>query len=825
MVSTTGRALPLLGAVLRADAAGGVARVALEQRFRNVHAEPLAVTYSLPLPWDGAVSGFAFRIGQRRVVGEIDRRPAARERYEQALVDGRSAALLEQDRSSLFTQEIGNIPPGEEVVVEVTVDQRLRWLDEGAWEWRFPTVVGPRYLGEPGRIADASRVTQDVAEGSLAARVALSLTLRDVLAAGRAPESPSHAVDTLRDGAALRVQLGDAAGARLDRDVVVRWRVATPAVGLALDTGRAGFAEAHGLLTIVPPQLDGGRQAVPRDLIVLLDTSGSMQGEPLAQAVRVTSALVDTLRAGDQLELIEFSSNARRWKRAPVAATEAVRRDAIAWLSKLRASGSTEMRTGILEAMASLRPGAQRQIVLVTDGAIGFESQVVAAICDKLPASSRLHTVGVGSGVNRSLTGPAARAGHGVEVIIGLGEDPERAAARIVARTTAPLVVDLALGGSALLDHAPTKLPDLFAGAPALISVALRATGGELVVRGRTSEGAWEQRLAVDAVPPREGNRAVVALFGREAVEDLETRLAAGGDAREIDARIERLGVDFQIATRLTSWVAVSEDRTVDPADPVRRERMPHELPYGVSAEGLGLRTPSGGPALAGAAFGAPMSASIGAPAAFRARMAVPAGGLPPGLGGSAKVDLEARLGKTQAAAPLGAPPPAASAPSRAGSTGAPPPAPPPPPVIAAPSVAPKSRSLLGAIRDFFGGRDDDAGGPSDAAPLPAAPATTKGGGGRTLRGRIALLREGEIVIEVFADAAALEWVLSGEAQVTLADGRVVTATVDLARTTKAGTIAQGAAARLALVLPAGAAQGVASITVEISGEAVIITV
>src|SRR5208282_3652066 len=140
--------------------------------------------------------------------------------------------------------------------------------------------------------------------------------------------------------------------------------------------------------------------------------------------------------------------------------------------------------------------------------------------------SSRLHTVGVGSAVNRSLTGPAARAGHGVEVILGLGEDPERAAARIVARTQAPLLVDLALGGSALVDHAPAKLPDLFAGAPALLGVALRPEGGELKVRGRTPEGSWEQRIHVPASTEGQGNQAVVALFGREAVEDLETRLA-----------------------------------------------------------------------------------------------------------------------------------------------------------------------------------------------------------------------------------------------------------------------------------------------------------
>jgi Ca-activated chloride channel family protein len=664
LVAPGGRALPLLGASLTADAVAGIARVTLSQRFHNPHAEPLAVTYSLPLPADGAVSGFSFRVGGRRVVGEIDRRREARERYEQALVEGRSAALLEQDRSSLFTQEIGNIPPGEEVVVEVSIDQRLRWIDEGAWEWRFPTVVSPRYLGQAGRVPDADRIAQEVSDGPLDARFSLWCSIRDALARGARPESPSHTVDTVAAGGALRVELRAASGARLDRDVVVRWKVATPRVGLALELCRVGrpaiAADAHGLLTIVPPSPDARTPRVHRDLIVLLDTSGSMGGAPLEQAVRVTQALVDTLRPDDRLELIEFSSSARRWKHGPVAATESARREALRWLRDLRASGSTEMRTGILAALEGVRAGAQRQVVLITDGQIGFEAEVVSAICDRLPASSRLHTVGVGSAVNRSLTGPAARAGHGVEVVIGLGEDPERAASRLVSRTDAPLLVDVSLGGSALVDHAPARLPDLFAGAPALIGLSLRPEGGHLIVRGRTQDGTWEQRLEVPALAVGQGNPAVAALYGREAVEDLELRLAAGGHARDVDADIERLGVDFQIATRLTSWIAVSEEQTVDPGDPLRRQRMPHELPHGVSAEGLGLRPSSFDPmgatlsSLSPAMAMPPPQGGYGAPqASFGA--APPQDGAPPPFPRSAarapeaakkKLDLKARLGR-----------------------------------------------------------------------------------------------------------------------------------------------------------------------------------
>jgi Ca-activated chloride channel family protein len=773
LVSTTGRALPLLGTTLTADAAGGVARITVEQRFRNPHAEPLAVTYSLPLPSDGAVSGFSFVVAGRRVAGEIDRRSAARARYEDALLEGRSAALLEQDRSSLFTQEIGNIPPGEEVIVEVSIDQRLRWLDEGAWEWRFPTVVAPRYLGEPGRVADADRVAQDVASGPLEARFALSCSIRDALAGEQRPESPSHSIQTVGVGGASRVTLRDAAGARLDRDVVVRWRVATPKVGLALDAGRAASRPpsqlAHGLLTVVPPSAEAGTLAVPRDLVVLLDTSGSMAGEPLAQAVRVTSALVETLREQDQLELIEFSNAPRRWKHMPVPATEPMRREAVAWLRALRASGSTEMREGIVEALSGVRAEAQRQVVLITDGQIGFESTVVAAVCERLPAASRLHTVGVGSAVNRSLTGPAARAGHGIEVIVGLGEDPERAATRLVARTRAPLLVDLVLGGSALLEHAPAKLPDLFAGAPALVGVALRPDGGELTVRGRTLEGTWEQRLRVAPIAPGQGNQAVVALFGREAVEDLETRLAAGVDAREIDARIERLGVDYQISTRLTSWVAVSEERTIDPSEPLRRMRMPHELPYGMSAEGLGLR-----PAM---------------PAAALAR-AMPAKALNQSLTmGAEALKLSNPLSFSHIEPPK-----------------------------SAAEAHPFSESSIDDLDALYA--------EDEAAPAGPAPAEEVWEWPRVwLRGRVVIHREDLLVVEVLADGGPLAWSPDGRVRVVFVS-RGVVAEIDERRTTRKGTVETGATARLALKLPPGTpiAQ-VVLIAVDLGGEIVTIEV
>lgn len=821
LVTADGRSLPLIGAALAADAKAGLVRITLEQTFRNPHDEPLKVTYSLPLPADGAVSGFAFRIGDERVVGQVDTKKQARERFENAILEGRTAALLDQERSSLFTQEVGNVPPRTQVVCEVQIDQKLTWLPDGAWEWRFPTVVAPRYLGGEGRVADASKVTIDVADGELPVKLGLSLAIRDRLPEQGRPESPSHPLHSARGLGRTDVTFGDERGVGLDRDVVVRWRVAGLAVGTELDVSRpasgAASEAAYGLLTIVPPAVDVKMRAVPRDLIVLLDTSGSMSGSPLDQARRVTSALVDSLTDQDQLELIEFSNSARRWKRGSVSATDANRRDAQGWLSRLRASGSTEMKTGILEALTPLRAESMRQVILITDGLIGFEHEVLEAISQRLPKGSRVHTVGVGSGVNRSLTMPAARAGRGVELVIGLGEDVEPFVQRILARTHQPLLTDVEVTGSAVLGVAPARIPDLFGGSPALVSLKLKPEGGELVVRARSAEGEIEDRMVVKPSAHGEGSAAVTTLYARELVEDCELGIAVGGSKAEFDRLIERLGLDFQISTRLTSWIAVSSKVTVDPRAPKRHETMPHALAYGLSAEGVGLRPAAAGPMGAvGGAVPAPAPAmrtrsmlSMGE----KARKEATTGSYAavPSMKDEAPMESEAeplreeaadddvapmldRLMKGKAApAPASAPPPprdeggatrAGSAgpvpPKKSDAPGAPPRAEPAPKKPAAPER--KKEGLLDMAKRFL---------------KPSSEKKREEAAARRLRGKVR--RSGKVLVVEIDLTSALTWSPAHEARLELSDGSIVKVRVLTSLSTTPGSYDLGLTVQLVL--------------------------
>ncbi|HEU4613688.1 MAG TPA: VIT domain-containing protein, partial [Kofleriaceae bacterium] len=594
LVTSDGRALALVSACLRGEAQGGLARLVLEQRFENPYDETLKVTYRMPLPADGAVSGYEFVIGERTIKGVIDKKRQARERFERAIVEGKTAALLEQERADIFTQQIGNIPAREAVTARITIDQRLVWLPEGEWELRFPTVIGPRYIGSADTAADVRATHIKVTDRPLAVTIQIELAIRDAIVAGAKPSSPSHLLER-RPGEGTVIEL--AAGSRLDRDIVVRWPVATPEPGLSLAAARPDAGDAYALLTIVPPAKQTRPLAVPRDLIVLLDTSGSMSGGPLDKAKQVVAMLIDSLDEQDRLELIEFSNSPRRYLAEPVQATANAKHAAIKWVRSRVANGGTEMRAGVIEALTTLRVGAQRQVVVVTDGYVGGEQQILEALNRRLPKSCRLHVLGVGSAVNRSLATSLARAGRGCEVIVGIDEDAERGAKRLLDRTRAPMLTNVEISGNALLRHAPAQIPDVFEGAPLVCALAIRPEGGELLVRGQLARESWEQRITVPAQQPGQGNQAIVALYGRERVADVE----ANALFDNVDGEIEDLGLTFQIATRMTSWVAIDELRRT--TGPSRDQVIPQELPYGTTASAFGLR---GGVAMADAPLAAP---------------------------------------------------------------------------------------------------------------------------------------------------------------------------------------------------------------------------
>ncbi len=603
LVSTDGKTFPLTHAGLKSQAQGGMAHSILSQRYRNPHAEPLEVIYTLPLPADGAVLGYTIRLGKRIVRGEVKARDEAREDYYKALERGRTAGLLEQERADTFTQTLGNLPPGTDVHVEIEVLQPLSFDCgiEGAppsWTFRFPTVVGVRYQGEPGRVPDAEKLGAPRADAKgTPVRLELEMRIADAGVATLSPRSSSHSIKTSTDGETTRIELDEAS--RLDRDLVLSWTAVTASVRAGLVEGRGldGDNGRYGLLTVTPPMAPDAIH--PRDLRVLLDCSGSMSGAPLEQAKNVIRELIANLGDEDRVELTAFASTAEPLTSKPVASMD--RRGIetlLSRLDRLEAGGATEMRTAIVDSLEQLREGSQRQVVLITDGYIGFEGPVIGEVMDRLPQGTRLHAVGIGRSPNRSLTRGIARAGRGTETLVGDTSDVADSVDALLRGTAAPVLTSVEVTGSAVSGAAPRLIKDVFAGQPLVVALELEREGGDVEIAAKLAgqDEPWKERISVaplSSMDAKAESMPIGALYGRECVEDCE--LAATVDPRglpssdQADSRIEELGLRHRIVTRQTSLVAMSEDPTVDPRDPRRRERLTVEMPAGVSAEGVGL--------------------------------------------------------------------------------------------------------------------------------------------------------------------------------------------------------------------------------------------
>lgn len=598
LVSVDGRTYPLESVRLAARVEGGLASSRLLQLFANPHEEALEVVYTMPLPADGAVLGYTVRVGDRVIRGVVEPREEAQAAFEKAMAEGRSAGLLEQNRDDAFRQRLGNIPPHTVIEVEIEVLQPLAALAATAslgpqWEYRFPTVVGIRYPGAPGRVPDTGNLDVDRDYGAgIPTRLEIDVTIADPNANRIASVSHSIACELVPGG--TRVRLGE--GERLDRDLVLRWDACAAEAGarVVVGGGLPGDDGRYGLVTVTSPAAP--RATLSRDLTVLIDASGSMSGEPLAFAKQVGSELLVTLEPGDRFELLAFATEVHSLTGSLIEATPRSVRRAQAALDALRAGGGTEMVHAIEEALKPLRHDAQRQVVLVTDGQIGFEQELLGRIMNRLPAESRIHAVGIGSVPNRTLTRGVARAGRGVELLASDPVTAREAARRLCAATARPVITGVTIAGTVVLRPAADRLRDVFAGQPLVAAVELRREGGTLEVRGRmagsTVPWAWKVEVPAEAAPPnglRMTPLPIGALFGREMIADLELTLAATGRAEELNSRIEALGLRHRIASRRTSLVAIAEQPSVEPGAGMRTERIAVEVPAGVSAEGSGL--------------------------------------------------------------------------------------------------------------------------------------------------------------------------------------------------------------------------------------------
>ncbi|YCK40563.1 VIT domain-containing protein [Actinomadura sp. ATCC 39365] len=568
--------LPLDSVDVHADIAGLVAGVEVEQGFRNPFDVTLEATYVFPLPDRAAVTGFRMEADDRVVEGVLKERGQARADYDQALREGRRAAIAEEDRPDVFTIRVGNILPGERVSVRLTMSQPLPYED-GAATFRFPLVVAPRYVpgtpldGEPAgsgvapdtdAVPDASRITPPVLLPGFPSPVRLSLTAR-VDASGldlRELASSLHVVE--EDGHTVRLRPGE----RLDRDFILRLSFEA-STSLQFD-GRGTFA-----LTVVPPALQAAR--APRDVVLVLDRSGSMGGWKMVAARRAAARIVDTLTAHDRFNVLTFDSVVEAAFEGLVEASDRNRYRAVEHLARVDARGGTELLEPLRRAIALLGApgGRERVVVLVTDGQVGNEDQILEQAGGALSAM-RVHTVGIDRAVNAGFLGRLAGLGAGRCELVESEDRLDAAMEQIHRRIGAPLVTDLSLKGLETEPGTVTHLGSIFPGVPLRVYGRCREGAEAVTVRGTSAEGPWEERVTgVTTDGP-----ALRAVWARAHLRELEDRYAMGEHG--LESRIVEVSLENGVLCRFTAYVAI-DTRQVAEGAPEHRVIQPVEPPSG----------------------------------------------------------------------------------------------------------------------------------------------------------------------------------------------------------------------------------------------------
>lgn len=630
----TGRGnLPLEALDVHATVTGLASLTTITQVFHNPHDEPLEATYVFPLPARAAVTALRVEADGRVVEGVLKERGEARVDYDRAVSEGKRAAIAEEERPGVFTTRVGNIVPGERVTVRLTLAGVLAYEDDAA-EYRLPLVVAPRYIpgtplpgGQVGdgvapdtdAVPDASRISPPVLLPGFPNPVRLSLVV-DVDPAGLPPAQPSaslHATVTEETAGGYRVRVEP--GARVDRDFLLRLRFADADVvrtSLAVrpdEDGRGGtFA-----LTVLPPA--GTGPAKGRDVVLVLDRSGSMHGWKVVAARRAASRVIDSLGAGDRFAVLAFDNHLDSPAALPEGLAEATDRNryrAVEFLAGLDARGGTEMLAPLRRAAELLGGEGERErvLVLVTDGQVGDEDRLLREVATGL-AGVRVHTVGIDRAVNAAFLQRLAGSTGRCELVES--EDRlDEAMRQIHHRIGAPVLtgLDVRPAGLAVEDGslAPAPLPDLFPGAPVVVTG--RYAGEPAGAVEVTGSGGWRQRVDASA----SDNPALAAVWARARVRDLEDRYVVGsGDRSGLERRIVETSLRFGVLSRFTAFVAVDE-RVVNEGGQVRRVTQPVELPDGWTAPDDRFAPVAGG---FGAPAGMPMAAFAAAPAGVTARL------------------------------------------------------------------------------------------------------------------------------------------------------------------------------------------------------------
>lgn len=591
-----------LGIDVDITVSGPTLRARITQVFRNPSKDWVEATYVYPLATGGAVDTLKMVVGDRIIVGDIKERQQARVIYEEARRAGQKAALTEQERPNIFTNSVANIGPGETVLVQIEYQEPVH-QSGNEYSLRLPLVVGPRYNPAPivqsvdfrkdgsgwgattsDPVTERDRISPPVLDPAKTAPVnptSITVRLNAGFALGEVKSHHHNVKIDSPDSTTRIVTLADGV-VPADRDFELTWKPAAekvPSVGLFRE--RVGDAD-YLLAFVTPPGTEQAtKKPLPREVVFVIDNSGSMGGTSIVQAKASLTYALSRLQPTDRFNVIRFDDTMDVLFPASVPADAAHVGEATSFVSALQARGGTEMVPAMRAALADKLgdTGMVRQVVFLTDGAIGNEQQLFEAIT-AMRGRSRVFMVGIGSAPNTYLMTRAAELGRGAFTHIGSVEQVEERMRGLFAKLENPAVTGLtAKFSEANADVTPAIIPDVYRDEPLVLAAKLDKLAGALEIRGRVGDRPWSVTLPLQQAAEGKG---LSKLWARRKIGDAEVARAMRELApEEADKAILALALDHQIVTRLTSLVAVDKTPSRPEGAPLKLSELPINLPAG----------------------------------------------------------------------------------------------------------------------------------------------------------------------------------------------------------------------------------------------------
>lgn len=583
--------LPLKSTSAEVNIAGVIADVNVTQVYQNQGKNTIEAIYIFPASTRASVYGMTMTIGERKIVATVKEREAARQEYEQAKEQGKSASLLEQQRPNVFQMNVANILPGDTIKVELKYTELLVPTD-GVYEFVYPTVVGPRYSNQPEATAPGSEKwvkNPYLHEGEappyefgLSVKISGSLPIQDITCT-------SHKIITSFDGPTLAtIKLDPSEKSGGNRDVILKYRL----TGNQIESGLLlyeGEKENFFLLMVQPPKRISPEHIPPREYIFIIDVSGSMHGFPIEISKKLLKDLISGLRPSDKFNVLLFSGGSTILSEKSMTASQENIQQAIHVIDQQRGGGGTELLPAMKRALElPEEEGMSRSLVIVTDGYVTVEKEVFDLIRTRI-GQANMFSFGIGSSVNRYIIEGMARVGMGEPFIVTKPEEAPQQASKFRQYISTPVLTKAKVEFKEfnVYDVEPPTLPDMFAERPVILFGKWKGEPkGMIRLSGYSGTQLFTKTISVNDYRPLNVNAAIKYLWARHRITLLSDYNMLGQE-HDVKKEITALGLTYNLLTPFTSFVAI--DTIVRQTDgKTTTVQQPLPLPQGVSDYAVG---------------------------------------------------------------------------------------------------------------------------------------------------------------------------------------------------------------------------------------------